>query len=1371
MVRFGVAVFRCLLALAGPAFLSPNAFGFLVQPAGSSFIVTWSGTNAVLEHTTDLLQPWSSLDDSSGLYFVVNPGAQEFFRLRLNQASNSPPVVADDTLVTIHDQPLQSFAPELFRNDFDPDGDTLSAVLVSETVNGTLNLSADGDFTYTPNPGFVGSDSFVYLASDGFNLSGPATMHILVTNHAPVAVADNYSVQPNLPLTVNAPGVLANDADADGDAMSANLVANPQHGTVSLYADGGFFYTPTAAYTGTDSFTYNASDNVSTGNVVTVTLNIHATNSPPSVLAGNYIVGHDHALTVAAPGVLTGATDADGDMLTALEASGPSNGALTLHPDGSFVYEPNAGFLGADSFTFTASDGLSNSAPATVNLTVTNHPPVAVAGNFQVSPGGTLVEPVDGVLAGSSDADGDALTAQLVSGPAQGTLTLNSDGSFTYVSTNSSFTGTDSFTFEAFDGTNYSAPTLATITVSNHPPVAVADAYGVHTNTAETVAAPGVLANDTDADGDLLTAHLMFPPTNGLITLNLDGSFTYTPTPGFSGTDTFTYVANDGHVDSAPAVVTLTVHAADVPPQTAQAVYSIRPGDTLTVDAVASVLTDDTDADSDPLTAQLISNVSHGTLNFSADGTFIYTPNPGFVGADSFSYQPSDGAVNGPVTMVIINVVNSPPEAEPDQYYVHANQTLTVGAAGVLENDGDADYDNLSASLVLGTTNGVVTLQPDGSFVYTPNTGFVGVDYFRYAASDGFSSTETIVTLLISNSPPVGFADQYNVTMNTIFTNAAPGVLANDEDDDDDVLTASLVGNVSHGTLTFNSDGSFIYAPAPGFTGDDGFTYAVSDGIATNSPIQVTLTVIAPGPQPNHEPPAGPQGPPQVQQISFAGGFDVIPDRSGLPSNFRRPHWVDLNGNGRFDNNVRGERAYPYVYKRGAKPSVAAKFTVPNLAAKFILVRGNLLDNGTALNIIIGGAAGAKASASGANEISLPYTAADGPLPNTVNYFKPLQIEWEYFDGANWKPAGTTENDVYVTFGKPQSSTLLTVVDASCVAAVGDDDTRTIIKDVFSGVFGAQSATRSDGKPMQYYGNWDPKLHNPRGVDHLISSLDGECDTWANYYLALLQVQGLQVGTFRGVETLGRDSLGFLVKNWSFTKPGNPLENFANPLILGSVYPSIGKDPVTKQWQYKWLRPPPNVMDHAPGIAGQNTPAPLDTFYNHCVVEIDDKLYDPSYGTQYANDPATAAAGPLQNAAIDGYFRFKPVPGNQFAFEMFRVNVAPLNGVQMSKRWQPYDLRFTSQPAAHVAIGANIGPITVALVNRGGATIPQNNVPITLYLANNPSGVAAVPITRLTVNGVATFPILTLNVAGDGYTLGASTQGAPYAISKLFDVP
>src|SRR5205085_423177 len=152
------------------------------------------------------------------------------------------------------------------------------------------------------------------------------------------------------------------------------------------------------------------------------------------------------------------------------------------------------------------------------------------------------------------DVDGDTLTAVLVSGPTSGTLTLNANGSFTY-SPAANFNGSDSFTYKANDGTLDSNTVTVTSTVNaiNDAPVAVADSYSTNEDTALTVAAPGVLGNDTDVDNDPLTAAVVSNPAHGSLTLNADGSFTYTPNLNYNGPDSFTYKANDGTVDSNTA--------------------------------------------------------------------------------------------------------------------------------------------------------------------------------------------------------------------------------------------------------------------------------------------------------------------------------------------------------------------------------------------------------------------------------------------------------------------------------------------------------------------------------------------------------------------------------------------------------------------------------------------------------------------------------------------------------------------------------------------------------------------------------------------------------------------------------------------------
>lgn len=191
-----------------------------------------------------------------------------------------------------------------------------------------------------------------------------------------------------------------------------------------------------------------------------------------------------------------------------------------------------------------------------------NTAPVAVDDGYAINEDTALVVAAPGVLGNDTDADADPLTASVVSGPTNGVLNyFNSDGSFSYTP-NADFDDTDTFTYRASDGNGGTDTALVTITVSpvNDAPVAQDDSYMTPKNTTLNVAAPGVLGNDTDVDGDALTAVLVNPPLNAFsFNLNGDGSFSYTPTDGFTGDASFTYKPNDGTVDGNVATVTINV--------------------------------------------------------------------------------------------------------------------------------------------------------------------------------------------------------------------------------------------------------------------------------------------------------------------------------------------------------------------------------------------------------------------------------------------------------------------------------------------------------------------------------------------------------------------------------------------------------------------------------------------------------------------------------------------------------------------------------------------------------------------------------------------------------------------------------------------
>jgi VCBS repeat-containing protein len=298
--------------------------------------------------------------------------------------TNQAPVAAGDAFSTAEDTVLTVPAPGVLGNDSDPDGDPLTAVLVTGPSHGTLTLNANGSFSYTPAADFAGSDSFTYRASDGTLTSNVATVALSVTavNDAPAAADDAYSTGEDTARTVAAPGVLGNDSDPDGNPLTAVLGSGPSHGTLTLDANGGFTYTPAADFAGSDSFTYRASDGTLTSGLATVTLSVTAVNDAPTAADDAYSTGEDTARTVAAPGVLGNDSDPDGNPLTAVLGSGPSHGTLTLDANGGFTYTPAADFAGSDSFTYRASDGTLTSGLATVTLTVTavnDAPTVTVA--------------------------------------------------------------------------------------------------------------------------------------------------------------------------------------------------------------------------------------------------------------------------------------------------------------------------------------------------------------------------------------------------------------------------------------------------------------------------------------------------------------------------------------------------------------------------------------------------------------------------------------------------------------------------------------------------------------------------------------------------------------------------------------------------------------------------------------------------------------------------------------------------------------------------------------------------------------------------------------------------------------------------------
>lgn len=287
---------------------------------------------------------------------------------------------------------------------------------------------------------------------------------------------------------------------------------------------------------------------VNLGGTATADATVTFLNTAPVAMPQSVETDEDTSLAI----ILSG-SDIDDDPLTYQVVSEPSQGTLSgTTPD--LMYTPNPNYNGLDTFTFTTNDGIEDSTPATINITVNPVNDAPVANNQAVA---TNEDTSIAITLTGSDVDGDALTFQITAAPSSGTLT-GTPPNLTYTP-NSNYNGPDSFTFKVTDGQIESNIATIGMTVMpvNDPPVAADDAYTTEEDQAITTA--NVLANDTDVDEDDLNISGFTQPANGTVISHGDGTFTFTPNSGFSGTDSFNYTVSDGHGGSDTGTVTVQV--------------------------------------------------------------------------------------------------------------------------------------------------------------------------------------------------------------------------------------------------------------------------------------------------------------------------------------------------------------------------------------------------------------------------------------------------------------------------------------------------------------------------------------------------------------------------------------------------------------------------------------------------------------------------------------------------------------------------------------------------------------------------------------------------------------------------------------------
>ncbi|ENS1784661.1 tandem-95 repeat protein [Vibrio parahaemolyticus] len=705
--------------------------------------------------------------------------------------------------------------------------------------NGTVIVNNDGTVTYTPNDNYVGKDTFTYIVTSG-GVSESTTVEVNVTpvNDAPVAKDDIATTQEDTAVTID---VLPNDTDVDGDKLSIQSASvSEAQGKVEI-VDGKLVFTPAENFNGDAEITYTVTDGALTDQA-TVKVTVNAVNDTPVVesnIADQALAEDFTPYTIDLNTAFSDVDNVDGELT--FSVSGNSNIQVAI-VNGIATITPTADWNGSETLTFTATDPSGESISQTVNFTVA---PVADI----VADSVTVVEDTPTIIKvlGNDTFEGDDKVVSLDTnnGPANGTVSINPDGSVTYTP-NDNYHGTDSFTYIVTSGGVSESTTVSVdVTPVNDAPVAKDDIATTQEDTAVTI---DVLPNDSDVDGDKLSIEsASVPKEHGTVEV-VDGKLVFTPAENFNGDAEITYTVTDGELTDE-AKVTVTVNPVnDAPTIKVDAVESITEDAVNTDTVVATLTVRDTDTPEDQLTVSLENN-SNGY--FVLVGNEIKLTQAGVDAVNNDELNLKDLTISASVSdgvnptandsdSLIVNRVNDAPTVEN----AIADQVLSEDFASytIDLNDAFKDSDSALNFSVSGNSNVLVSIE-NGIATISPTADWNGSEPLTFTATD--PSGESISQTVNFTVAPVAdiVADTATVVEDTP---TIIKVLGNDTfEGNDKVVSLDTNNGPVNGTVSVNPDGSVTYTPNDNYHGTDSFTYIVtSGGVSESTTVSVDVTPV-----------------------------------------------------------------------------------------------------------------------------------------------------------------------------------------------------------------------------------------------------------------------------------------------------------------------------------------------------------------------------------------------------------------------------------------------------------------------------------------------------------------------------------------------
>ncbi|HCG8470299.1 TPA: tandem-95 repeat protein [Vibrio parahaemolyticus] len=733
-------------------------------------------------------------------------------------------IKADSTNV-VEDTP--TIINVLGNDTFDGDDKVVSLDTNNGPANGTVSVNPDGSVTYTPNDNYHGIDSFTYIVTSG-GVSESTTVNVDVTseNDAPVAKDDTTITDEDTPVTID---VLPNDTDVDSDKLSIESASVPkEQGTVEV-VNGKLVFTPAENFNGDAEITYIVTDGALTDQA-TVNVTVNAVNDTPVVessIADQTLAEDFTPYTINLNTAFSDVDNVDGEL--SFSVSGNSNIQVAI-VNGIATFTPTADWNGSEALTFTATDPSGESISQTVNFTVA---PVADI----VADKATVVEDTPTIIKvlgnDTFEGDGKVVSLDTNNGPANGTVSVNPDGSVTYTP-NDNYVGKDTFTYVVTSGGVSESTTVeVNVTPVNDAPVAKDDIATTQEDTAVTI---DVLPNDTDVDGDKLSIEsVSVPKEQGTVEV-VDGKLVFTPAENFNGDAEITYTVTDGALTDQ-ATVKVTVNAVNDTP----VVESNIADQTLAEDFTPYTIDLNTAfSDVDNVDGELTFSVS-GNSNIQVaivNGIATITPTADWNGSETLTFtatDPSGESVSQPVNFTVAPVA----DIVADKATVVEDTSTIIKVLGNDTFEGDDKVVSLDTNN--GPANGTVSVNPDGSVTYTPNDNYQGTDSFTYIVTSGGVSESTTVSVDVTpvNDAPVAKDDIATTQEDTAVT---IDVLPNDTDVDGDKLSIESASVPKEQGTVEVVNGKLVFTPAENFNGYAEITYTITDGQLTDE-AKVTVTV------------------------------------------------------------------------------------------------------------------------------------------------------------------------------------------------------------------------------------------------------------------------------------------------------------------------------------------------------------------------------------------------------------------------------------------------------------------------------------------------------------------------------------------------